>query len=300
MRKLGYAVLGIVLVGLLWYLFLKPYEYTVRFKVNTFPGPINQMLKLWGQSNENSEELVQNGSIYELTQRFKFNDSIHKYHWYIQPLTDSTSRVRVDIHDVNNSLLNKIKVPFSDTDFEKGSRKTIKGFISLLNDHIGSFKVKVVGKDSIAQNFCAYVNISSSQAEKAGGMMANYIELTGFLKDNGLKENGFPYVEVTQWNQKNDSISYNFCYPLVYQDSLPESDRIKFKKSEAIQGIKAIYNGNYITSDRAWYALLDYAEKNDIKVSSTPIEYFYNNPNQGGNELEWKAEIFLPIKQSNE
>ena len=206
----------------------------------------------------------------------------------------------MDIQDTEHSLLNKIKVPFSDTDFEKRSRKTVTDFISLLNEHVGSFKVRVVGKDSLAATFCACVSVKSSQAEKAGGMMANYLNLTSVIQDYGLKENGFPFVEVTDWKQEMDSIAYDFCYPVVYSDTLPKVKGVTYRKTTAITGLKAIYNGNYITSDREWYALLDYAVKNGIEVSPTPIEYFYNDPNQGGNEMEWKAEVFLPLKKSNE
>ena len=67
------------------------------------------------------------------------------------------------------------------------------------------------------------------------------------------------------------------------------------KQQESVKALKATYNGNYITSDRAWYALLEHAERNAIKVSETPIEVFYNNPNFGGDELQWNAEIFMPL-----
>jgi len=42
--------------------------------------------------------------------------------------------------------------------------------------------------------------------------------------------------------------------------------------------------------------MLNYAKKHDLKTIGEPIEFFYNNPNFGGNELEWKAEIFLPVE----
>ena len=69
------------------------------------------------------------------------------------------------------------------------------------------------------------------------------------------------------------------------------------KQYNGVKAIKATYNGNYITSDRAWYALLDYAEKNDILIDKKPLEVFYSNPNFGGDELLWEAEIFMPIKE---
>ena len=69
-------------------------------------------------------------------------------------------------------------------------------------------------------------------------------------------------------------------------------DRLYPKKA-----LKAIYHGNYITSDRAWYALMDYAEKNGIEVVPEPVEVFFNNPNMGGDALNWTAEIYLPIRE---
>ncbi|MEH6777641.1 MAG: AraC family transcriptional regulator, partial [Maribacter arcticus] len=68
-----------------------------------------------------------------------------------------------------------------------------------------------------------------------------------------------------------------------------------YKKLETTKGIKAIYNGNYITSDRAWYALLRYAKTNGLNVAPNPIEIFYNNPDMGGNSLNWKTEVYLPL-----
>jgi len=44
------------------------------------------------------------------------------------------------------------------------------------------------------------------------------------------------------------------------------------------------------------YALIDYA-KNDIALTELPMEVFHSNPNMGGNELEWKAEIYMPLKE---
>jgi len=42
--------------------------------------------------------------------------------------------------------------------------------------------------------------------------------------------------------------------------------------------------------------LLDYAGNNDIEIVKKPLEVFYSNPNFGGDELKWEAQIYLPIK----
>ncbi len=295
MKKVTAKISGILLLGLLWYLFVKPYDYTIRVKANTIAGTVNQTLKFWDLSLDTVQKIKQNKSIYNLTQKLRFGDSIHTYNWKIKPLTDSTSRIIVNVKDIDNSLKNKINVPFSDTNFEKRSRKTVLDFMSKLNEHLDKFKVTIEGEAEIPSKYVAYLPVKSTQLKKVGGMMKNisYIEQT--LLRNNIKLDGLPMLEITNWQMDTDSLSYNFCYPVIKSDSLPQNTDLKYKRIFKKKALKAEYNGNYITSDRAWYALLDYAHSKNISVSPTPIEIFYSNPSTGGDELSWKAEIFLPI-----
>jgi effector-binding domain-containing protein len=128
-------------------------------------------------------------------------------------------------------------------------------------------------------------------------MMQYYSFLNSILANKAVKMNGTPFLEVTNWNMENDSIAYNFCFPIIKSDSLPIHKDLKYKQYDGVEAIKAIYNGNYMTSDRAWYALLDEAKRKNIEIDQTPIEVFYNNPNYGGDELRWKTEVFMPIKK---
>ena len=81
----------------------------------------------------------------------------------------------------------------------------------------------------------------------------------------------------------------------MQQASLPFIEEIRYLEVPPRKALMAEYNGNYITSDRAWYALLDYAEKNKLGVTGLPLEVFYNNPTLGGDALRWKAEIYIPL-----
>ncbi len=298
MKKVYSGTLVVLILLLLWYLFFKPYDYIVSFRSNTFPGAINQTIKTWHKKIGSNMPIVQK-DLLSVSQHLKFGDSTLIYDWKIVPLTDSTSKVKVRIKDLDNSLMNKIKIPFTETVLEKRSKTNLLGFVEILNNHIKNFKVKIIGEDELQSKYCACLSIEGEQQKKAMGMMINYPYLTGFIIDNEIKENGIPFVEITNWNRDNDSIIYNFCYPIIYHDSLPRHKEIKYKEFKRQKAIKAIYNGNYITSDRAWYKLLDYAERKNINVIHEPIEFFYNNPNQGGDELNWKAEIYLPIKSDN-
>ena len=294
MKKIS-AIIGFILVGfLLWYLIIKPYDYLVTFKVKTSAGTINQTIKLWNTSIANLNPVKQE-NIANLSQQIEVKDSIHNYKWSISPLNDSISKVNVYVTDKEHSFANRISIPFGTTDFEKRIEYTVTDFIAKLKEHLKKIKVTVVGKDTTRSTYAAYISVKGLQIEKARGMMQNYSLLTSVLSAENIEMNGTPFVEITNWNTKNDSIAYNFCFPVIKSDSLPIDPRIQYKQYNGVKALKATYNGNYITSDRAWYALLDYAENHDIVVDKKPLEVFYSNPNFGGDELQWEAEIFMPV-----
>ncbi len=295
MKKAIWIIVVVVLGALTWYLFIKPYDYLVTIKTNTFPGVVNQTIKLWSTIQDDSRILEQE-NLAEIKQQLSFNDSTHVYNWHIDRITDSTSKIKVYIKDVDHSFQNKITIPFANTDFEKRTKKTLLDFTEKLNEHIANFKVSVIGPSEFPSAYCIYIPIVSSQLQKANGMMKNYGLLTDFIVRNNIKPKGPPFIETTYWNIARDSITYNFCFPIIKSDSIPNHNLIEHKQFAGKKAIKAIYNGNYISSDRAWYALLDYARANNMDILKTPIEFFYNNPNMGGNELNWKAEVFIPLK----
>ena len=169
-----------------------------------------------------------------------------------------------------------------------------------LKDHTQKFKVKIIGEEELPSTYFAYVPLKLTQFQKARGMMRNFSYLTNEMVANQVQLNGPPIIEVTNWDMENDSLHYNFGQPIIRSERLPVGTDIKYKRIFPKQALKAEYNGNYITSDRAWYALLDYAKKHNIEVEPTPIEIFYNNPNMGSGEEQWKAEIYMPIKEVHE
>ena len=295
MKKFS-AIIGFLIIGfLLWYLIIKPYDYLVTFKVKTTEGTINQSLKLWNTSLENSSP-IQQENLKNLTQQIIVKDSTFNYDWSISSVNDSISKVNVYVTDIYHSFANKISIPFGTTDFEKRTQNIITNFIDKLKEHLNKIRVRVVGIDSTRTTYCAYIPMKGLQIEKARGMMQNYSLLTSVLSAENIEMNGTPFVEITNWNTQNDSIAYNFCFPVIKSDSLPIDPRIQYKQYSGVKALKASYNGNYITSDRAWYALLDYAGNNDIEIVKKPLEVFYSNPNFGGDELKWEAQIYLPIK----
>ena len=203
----------------------------------------------------------------------------------------------MQIKDPDNSLKNKLLVPFTEAEVERLGVMYVSRFARELDDHIDDFKVQIDGEAELPSTFYAYVELKTSQQGKAGGMMNNYMLLSSVLYDNQVTMNGPPFIVVNEWDREQDSLDFNFCFPIIRSDRLPRHPEIKYKRIFPKRAIKATYNGNYISSDRAWYALLDYAEREGLEVEETPVEVFYNNPNLGGDDLKWKAEIYLPLRE---
>jgi effector-binding domain-containing protein len=232
-----------------------------------------------------------------LRQELRSNDSLFVFEWGLNRENDSLTRIEVGVSLESENPLMRIRNLFSDTDFKCRSRNTILDFHEKLKEHLASFRVRIDGEASLDPTYCAYVTIENGQLEKALGMMQNYSLLTDVLLENKIELNGMPFVEVTHWDQEKEQLKYNFCYPIVKKDSLPSDGLVSFKQFKGGQYLKATYNGNYISSDRAWYALLDHAERHGIEIEEEPVEIFFNNPNMGGDELKWRADIYMPLSQ---
>lgn len=283
------AVLG------LWF-FSKPYDYRVSFESKTLPGTINQTLKLWVKSVDNSE-IIESNSVNNITQRFKYNDENYTYDWIFKNKSDSTTIVNIGIINSKSSPSKRIANIFEDTKLKTRAKENVTDFMTVLKDHLDSYDVKIVGEAMSPEVYCAFLPFDTEQMLKANEMMKSYTYLSNELLKDKIKLRGNPMVEVTRWNAKADSLHFNFCFPIVEKDSLPDHQSIKYKKIKSQKSLKAIYHGNYISSDRAWYRLFHYAQKNNLSLIGKPIEVYHNNPNYGTNDTEWKTEIYMPIKE---
>jgi len=295
-RKVVFGFVGILMVAALWYFFLKAEDYQVNFNVDTSVGTVNQSIKSWNTSLTDPQPVVQK-SLNELSQTIRSGDTVHYYHWKIKRKNDSLVRVTLKVTDSAHSLQNRWAILFGDNVFTSQTKRNGKEFLNLLDSHLKKIRVKVKGEAETPALFSAYVPVKSSQITKAKGMMEYINTLTNFVIQNDLEPKGTPFIEITKWDREKDSLEYKFCFPIVKTDSLPDHHFVKYQQTKPQKALKAIYNGNYITSDRAWYAIEEYAEKNNIEVTPYIYEVFHNNPNAGGNELTWKTEVFMVLKE---
>ena len=65
---------------------------------------------------------------------------------------------------------------------------------------------------------------------------------------------------------------------------------------ESMDALKTDFFGNYGLTDITWYNLAEEVKKHGYRSNNRLIEVYFNDPHSGGNELEWKAEIYLGIE----
>ena len=287
---------------LVWYFLIKETDYCISFKVNAATGTVFQGIQEWSnaQSLKDSERytILEKRNFDFIKQEMTKKEVQMHYTWDIIAINDSVTKVNVGIKDLNHSWYNKVTVPFLNSEFKEEQIKKISDFKRGLSEHLKNFKVKIDGEGVSEETFVAYISLKSVLQEKARYMIANDALITGFLFENQIKIIGRPYLEIVKWDLDKETIDFNYCFPVEKPTNNIANNVVKFKTLPAFKGLKATYYGNFRTSDRAWFALLDYAKKNNLKLDNKVLEHFLSNPFNGGEEMQWETKIISPFASS--
>ncbi len=304
MKKIKFLIAFIILGGLVWYLFIKPQDYIIRFNSRTAPGTLFSVVEEWNLLNQKQDsftyKITQKRAYNLIEQSLQTNNGINlEIQWNFKSINDSTTQTVVGISEKGKSVYNRITVPFLNTSFKETSLKIIRNYKKTIEYQLKEkFKVNIIGVDSIPESTYAYVELKNiKMRNKAKQMMINNSILLTFLNEQKLKVGKLPFLIIDNWNLDNNTIDFRYCFPVKQLDSMPFHKNIKFDKQLPQKALKAIYNGNYITSDRGWFALHEYAIRHNIGIEDKPLEIYYNNPFNGGDELKWKTDVYLPIKK---
>lgn len=301
LKKVKIIGLIIVIGALLWYVFIKPYDYKITFETPHATGTVYSTIIAWNNWKTKKEPVVTTLSktpFYNIEQELAVRaDSTTIMNWHFDKINDSTTKISVYLKDKEHSLWQRLKVPFSKTPFVKNSVETMRRMREGLNMHARTYKVSEITESNTPAAECVCSTVTTTLPNKANEMIKYNAAIMLYFTKNELKFSGHPILEVKDWNLEENTISYDFCFPIVNpQKEYPKAKDIFIKTLKEKRALRATFNGNYRISDRAWFTLLDYAEANNIELEYTPVEVFYDNPHNGGNELEWKAHIYIPIK----
>ncbi len=299
--KYLFPIIGFCLfLFIFWYLAIKSYDYRTSFQIKMPLGIASHSIESWASSENEKILLDEKSSINHLSQIIdKSSEGRYEIEWELEFKNDSVTTVHAYTTSLDKTPFNRLEIPFTNTDVQKFSVNTATRLAEFLKELKKKFKVEINGVEDFGIQNCACINSNTPLINKPRDMIALNSEILGFLKSNNLEFKGYPYVMVNTWDKKNESINYDFCFPIA-EDSFPPSTTVKFRSIETSKFLKATFYGNYSLSHLAWYALLGVAYNKSLEIEEIPTEVFYNDPMIDSNEKEWKAEIFLPLKNQNE
>ncbi|WP_286760530.1 hypothetical protein [Salegentibacter sp. UBA1130] len=287
---------GLPVLFLLWYFVIKNDDYTIKFEAKALPGeivyrvdsPIFDKMKV-----ENSEI---KSDLSQVIQETELNSESYELNWIIKPKNDSITQVKVEINNKNNSFEHRFLLLTGQNNFQKEMKAEIAYFKKALSTNRALYNVQIEGKNVTPQNTCACITTNSKVDQKAFEMMKTIDILSNYILENDLETLGRPRILINSWNKQTKNINFSFCFPIAKMQTYPKDLLIDIQKITSEKALKASFLGNYMFSHNAWFHLLDYAEKNNIEVKSENIlEIFKDNPQMGGDESLWEAEIYLPI-----
>jgi len=307
MRKRKSTILSVSLVLMLflgsWYFFLKRWDYKVIFTVKAPQTMAYTFIK--DHFDWNGKTLHKGQLVFSdekpwkvLRSELKLDDTTrYTFDWELTVKNDSTARIVVGATKNDGQFTDRLAILFSKTAFEKDVRKNMRIIRDKINERNKEFRYSLVGKDSLPEVPCVFISSRSSVRGKADEMIKNVIALNMFVKQHELGLNGDPMVVVKNWTPKSDSIDFDFCFPISHPERIPEHPDVGLRMVSVPLGLRADYYGNYSYSDYTWSYMYEMTQKEGLKPGGQIVEVFYNDPHSGGNDLNWKAGIYLFLTQ---
>jgi effector-binding domain-containing protein len=290
----------LALVGGITFLLTRPSDYQAHFTEKTTPDVAYFHILNWDEWNRNQLspkfEILSKTPVSDISQKITVNDTTLIFNWEFQKLNDSSTLIRAYVSDPDRRLFNRLTVPFINTRFKNDVRDNLLDIKTRLEIMLKSFRYEFTGYHPFEKKSCVCINVKSTIRGKAMTMISNVSVLNQFVRQNNLELNGPPFLVIHDWNEFKDSISYEFCFPIKRTDAVPEHPKIKLITVEGMNAIKTDFYGNYSITDITWHNLAEEAKKMGYRSNHKLIEVYYNDPHLGGNELEWKAEIYLGIE----
>ncbi|MBZ9729341.1 GyrI-like domain-containing protein [Salegentibacter sp. JZCK2] len=305
MKKIFLLFLTLVLLGLIWFLFIKKYDYQFRMEAKYGPGTVYHEISEWKRLNSGISEdnivVTQSEPFKNLTQKvYSYSDSPIEFYWEFEKRNDSITEVILNLRSEENSLANRLDIinPFVKSIYLDSLKQHLLAFRHKLKSEQKAYRIQI--PDSIvispAMDCICHTSENIPVKGKAIEMVQTIDILEDYILSRDLKLTGNPFVKIIKWNREENMIDFEFCFPVNLAQDIRPYGKVEFRQVRSSTSLKAVFNGNYRLSHKAWYDLLYEAEEKGLKTNQLPLEIFFNNPNIESNPSPtWKAEIYMPV-----
>ncbi|RRO13873.1 GyrI-like domain-containing protein [Flavobacteriaceae bacterium 14752] len=297
MKKIFGFIGTLLLIIIIWFSFLKPYDHQIEFEVNLPQGSIYHMV-LDTNTWENKSINTKHKMLYEsIEQTIEINKKPFKLLWEFENIKDTNSTVKLYFKNKNHSISERYKNLFNQTQNLDSLIQISKDLKDKAHKFSELFSIEIQGLDTLSSTAYLYVEHRAKRADKARDMINSNALLFRKNQDSLVVKNGKTFVKVNNWQPKTDSISFRYAFPVKSQNNYPIDQFVKADTLKAQKALKAVFYGNYSISDQAWLAMCHYAKRKDIELELSPVEIYYNNPMLGGDDKTWRTEIYIPVRE---
>ncbi|MAZ27607.1 MAG: hypothetical protein CL868_11095 [Cytophagaceae bacterium] len=296
MKKIALILLILVVAGLSWYLFIKPYDYSVSFR--TKYGPSAVYYDFLDARDINTDSLLSTKKYSEIQQVKTLGDTIFNLRWHFAKASDSTTKVTVDVRDETHTVAARVNVlnPFNSR-YTDQLKSYFNEYNWLMDEKQREYTIGQTIKDTVfAARECICTSSSSKIRLKAHHMVEQLADLDDFFFENQVKPTGDPLLLLEKWNEPNDYITFDFCFPILKNDSLRLTPKTHFISLPSLPSYSAAYKGNYKYSHRQWAEMGSKLAEEGAAHQDTIIEVYHNSPLVDTNPKSWKATIYIPKK----
>lgn len=301
MKKISILIVLLTLSAVSGIIFLltRPSDYQAHFTINTSAEVAYYNVLNWDIWNRNESEskidILDKQPVSNISQKVTLKDTTFIFKWEFKKLNDSLTLVRAFVSDPQRLVYNRLTDPFFNTMFRKSVRNNLLDIKTRMELMLNKFKYKYTGYHRFEKKSCVYVNLKCDLRGKARAMMSSVIKLNQFVRQNNLGLDGNPFLVIHDWSAVNDSIRFDFCFPVKRTDKITADPEINFMTVDSMDALKTDFYGNYGITDISWFGLSEEVKKQGYRSNNKIIEVYFNDPHSGGNELEWKAEIYMGI-----
>ncbi len=304
MKKTFLVILVLIASGLIWYLFVKEYDYQFQMEAKYGPGTVYQEISEWKKfdldSNKENLQVVSKDPYKSLEQKLSSSDDTVHFLWEFEKTEDTITQITLNVKSDSNKLSNRLDIinPFKESSYIDSLKQNLLTYKKSLDTKQEMYSVST--SDSIVRSpemDCICYTSNNVPVNRKAFVMVNTISfLEDYVLERDIKLTGYPFIKVSRWDRENDLIDFDFCFPVNLAQDIRPSGNIQFRQVKSSSALKAVFNGNYRSSHLAWNDLVYTAEEKGIVTSKLPLEVFFNNPKVETNAAkEWKAEIFLPV-----
>ena len=271
------------------------------------PGTVYHEILEWKRLNpyvsEDNIAVTQGEPFRNLTQKVhSFSDSPVEFYWEFEKKNDSLTDVVLNIRSEKNSLVNRLDIinPFVKSNYIDSLKQHLLAFRLRLKNEQKAYSIQIV--DSIVNTPALECICSVSKNIPVNGKARQMVKTIDILEDyilsRDIKLTGNPFVKIIKWNREENIIDFEFCFPVNLPNNIEPNGEVEFREIPSSKALKAVFNGNYKLSHKAWFDLIYIAEEKNLKTDGLPLEIFFNNPNvESAPSPTWKAEIYLKIAE---